>query len=183
MSAALVAAYVGLGANLGRPCEQVERGIEALTALPETRVVARSSLYASSPVDAPGPDYANAVVELRTALGAGALLEALHRIEARFGRERSTRNAPRELDLDLLLYGDVSSEAPALRLPHPRLHQRAFVLHPLLEIAPQLQVQGLGPLADCLNTVRDQPIRRLGPRAAWSDECRGSGLPPLKPPA
>jgi len=154
-------AYVGVGANLDRPREQVERGIAALGALPETRLVARSGLYASAPVDAPGPDYVNAVVELRTTLDAASLLQALHAIEARFGRARPTRNAPRTLDLDLLLYGDLRSDDPALRLPHPRLHQRAFVLRPLLEIAPGLEVDGLGPLAACLDAVRDQPIRRL----------------------
>ena len=157
-----VLAYVGVGANLGQPRAQVERGIDALRALPECRLTARSSVYASAPVDAPGPDYMNAVVALRTTLDAGALLQALHGIEARFGRERSTHNAPRALDLDLLLYGDLRSDVPALRLPHPRLHQRAFVLLPLLEIAPQLVVQGLGPLSAWLERVRDQPIRRVG---------------------
>ena len=96
--------------------------------MPQTEVVARSSLYASAPVDAPGPEFVNAVVALRTTLGAMPLLHALHAIEARFGRERPTRNAPRTLDLDLLLYGDLRSDDAALRLPHPRLHQRAFVL-------------------------------------------------------
>jgi len=161
MSGAPVVAYVGVGANLDDPRAQVERGIDALAALPETRLSARSGLYGSAPVDAPGPDYVNAVVELRTTLGAGALLEELHRIEVRFGRRRSTRNAPRVLDLDLLLYDALRSEAPSLRLPHPRLHQRAFVLRPLLEIAPHLEVDGLGPLSACLEQVREQPIHRL----------------------
>ena len=145
----------------------VEQGLDALQELPDTQVVARSSLYASAPVDAPGPEYVNAVAALRSALAAEALLQALHAIEARFGRQRSVRNAPRTLDLDLLLYGDVCSDDPALRLPHPRLHQRAFVLRPLLEIAPQLRVKGLGPLSAHLERVQDQSIRRLEPvRAA-----------------
>jgi 2-amino-4-hydroxy-6-hydroxymethyldihydropteridine diphosphokinase len=161
----LVLAYVGVGANLERPRVQVEQGIDALGGLSGTQVVARSSLYASAPVDAPGPEYVNAVVALRTALAADALLQALHAIEARFGRERSTRNAPRSLDLDLLLYGDLHSDEPSLRLPHPRLHQRAFVLRPLLEIAPQLAVSGLGSLSAYLEHVQDQPIRRIDPRS------------------
>jgi 2-amino-4-hydroxy-6-hydroxymethyldihydropteridine diphosphokinase len=156
-----VLAYVGVGANLESPRANVERGIDALRELPHSEVDARSGLYASAPIDAPGPDYVNAVVALRTALDAVPLLQALHAIEARFGRERTTRNAPRTLDLDLLLYGDLRSDTPALRVPHPRLHQRAFVLRPLLEIAPKLEVPGLGPLAPYLDSVREQPIRRL----------------------
>ena len=159
-------AYVGVGANLEPARANVERGIEALRELPQTEVIAQSSLYASAPVDAPGPDYVNAVVALRTTLDAAPLLQVLHGIEARFGRERSTRNAPRTLDLDLLLYGDLHSDDPALRLPHPRLHQRAFVLQPLLEIAPDLQVRALGALSAYLPRVQDQPIRHLDPPAA-----------------
>lgn len=162
MNAAAVLAYVGVGANLNQPRAQVEQGIDALRRLPQTQVTACSSLYASAPVEAPGPDYVNAVVALQTTLGAAPLLHALQTIEARFGRQRSTRNAPRTLDLDLLLYGDLHCDDPALRLPHPRLHLRAFVLRPLLDIAPQLQVTGLGPLSAWLDGVRDQPIRRLG---------------------
>src|SRR5262245_15570698 len=136
-TASPVRAFVGVGANLGDARAQVLAGIAALARLPGTRVVARSGLYASAPLDAPGPDYVNAVVELDTRLPADALLHALHAIEARHGRVRSTLNAPRTLDLDLLLYGDQRSDDPALQLPHPRLHLRAFVLKPLLEIAPQ----------------------------------------------
>ena len=158
-----VLAYVGVGANLDPPRANVERGIDAMRELPQTEVIARSGLYASAPVDAPGPEYVNAVVALRTTLDAAPLLQALHAIEARSGRERSTRNAPRTLDLDLLLYGDLRSDEPSLRLPHPRLHLRAFVLLPLLEIAPQLEVRGLGPLSAYLDQVRDQPIRCLEP--------------------
>ncbi|HET9204926.1 MAG TPA: 2-amino-4-hydroxy-6-hydroxymethyldihydropteridine diphosphokinase [Burkholderiaceae bacterium] len=163
MSTMPVLAFVGVGANLEHPAVQVERGIEALRELPQTELIARSSLYASAPVDAPGPEYVNAVVALRTALDATPLLHALHGIEARFGRQRTARNAPRTLDLDLLLYGDLRSDDAALRLPHPRLHQRAFVLRPLLEIAPDLQAPGLGSLAQYLSEVQDQAIRRLEP--------------------
>jgi 2-amino-4-hydroxy-6-hydroxymethyldihydropteridine diphosphokinase len=161
MTGPQVLAYVGVGANLDQPQQQVEQGIAALHGLPDTRVQARSSLYASAPVDAPGPEYVNAVVALRTALAAASLLQALHAIEARSGRVRTTANAPRPLDLDLLLYGDLRSDDPALRLPHPRLHQRAFVLLPLLEITPELEVEGLGPLALWLQRAQGQPIRRL----------------------
>ena len=161
MTAAPVSAFVGVGANLGQPAAHVERAIAALRELPQTDLVSRSGLYASAPVDAPGPEYVNAVAALSTRLDAAALLAALHEIEARFGRQRSTRHAPRTLDLDLLLYGEVRSDDPSLRLPHPRLHQRAFVLHPLLEIAPELDAPGLGALSAYLPQVRDQPIRRL----------------------
>ncbi|HEY6513814.1 MAG TPA: 2-amino-4-hydroxy-6-hydroxymethyldihydropteridine diphosphokinase [Burkholderiaceae bacterium] len=153
---ASVRAFVGVGANLGDARVQVLAGIAALRELSGTRVMASSSLYASTPVDAPGPDYVNAVVELDTALPADALLSALQTIESRHGRQRSTLNAPRTLDLDLLLYGTQRSDDPQLTLPHPRLHQRAFVLKPLLEIAPALEAPGLGPLAPWLQRVHGQ---------------------------
>jgi 2-amino-4-hydroxy-6-hydroxymethyldihydropteridine diphosphokinase len=159
--AAAVRAYVGVGANLGDALAQVRRGIAALGELPATRLIASSGLYASAPLDAPGPDYVNAVVALDTTLGAAALLRELRRVEALQGRVRSTPNAPRLLDLDLLLYGDERSDDPALTLPHPRLHQRAFVLVPLLEVAPRLQVAGLGDLARWLQRIGDQRITRL----------------------
>ena len=160
-AATSVRAFVGVGANLGDARAQVLAGIAALRELQGTRVAACSSLYASAPLDATGPDYVNAVVELDTSLPADALLRALHAIEAQHGRVRSTRNAPRTLDLDLLLYGEQRSDDPALRLPHPRLHQRAFVLRPLLEIAPQLSVSGLGDLIACLQRIGDQRVERL----------------------
>lgn len=158
---ASVRAFVGVGANLGDARAQVLAGIDALRTLPGTQLVACSGLYASAPLDAPGPDYVNAVVELDTSLQADALLHALHAIEAQHGRVRSMPNAPRTLDLDLLLYGAQCSGDPALRLPHPRLHQRAFVLQPLLEIAPQLRVAGLGELSSWLPSVGGQRVRRL----------------------
>jgi 2-amino-4-hydroxy-6-hydroxymethyldihydropteridine diphosphokinase len=154
-------AYIGVGANLGEPRQQVRAGIAALGALPASTVEAVSSLYATAPLDAPGPDYVNAVVALRTALPALQLLQALHTIEAEQGRVRSTVNAPRPLDLDLLLYGEQQHHTPELTVPHPRMHLRAFVLRPLLEIAPRLQVPGLGPLAPWLERVREQRITRL----------------------
>jgi 2-amino-4-hydroxy-6-hydroxymethyldihydropteridine diphosphokinase len=156
-----VRAFVGVGANLGDARAQVTGGLAALGSLPSTQLLARSSLYASAPLDATGPDYVNAVAELATTLPALELLHELQAIEAWHGRVRSSRNAPRTLDLDLLLYGEQRSDDPLLRLPHPRLHLRAFVLEPLLELAPRLQVDGLGALSSWLPDVRDQRIKRL----------------------
>ena len=158
---ASVRAFVGVGANLGDARAQVLSGIAALRDLQGVRLVARSSLYASAPLDASGPDYINAVVELDTSLPADSLLRALHAIEAQHGRVRSTVNAPRTLDLDLLLYGEQCSDELGLSLPHPRLHERAFVLRPLLQIAPQLQVQGLGDLSSWLSRTGTQMVTRL----------------------
>jgi 2-amino-4-hydroxy-6-hydroxymethyldihydropteridine diphosphokinase len=130
--------FVGLGANLGDAVATVRAAFEALNALPGSRCVARSALYRSAPIDAQGADYINAVAQLRTELSPAALLEELQAIEERFGRERPYRNAPRTLDLDLLLYGQRRIATPLLTVPHPRLHERAFVLVPLAEIAPDL---------------------------------------------
>lgn len=132
-----VTAFIGLGANLGEPTVMLVAAMHAIDGLPDSRIMRRSSLYRSAPVDATGPDFINAVVELSTGLTAARLLAALHRIEAAGGRERPSRNAPRTLDLDLLLYGDMTSSDPLLMLPHPRMQSRAFVLLPLAEIAPQ----------------------------------------------
>jgi 2-amino-4-hydroxy-6-hydroxymethyldihydropteridine diphosphokinase len=154
-------AYVGLGANLGDAAAALASAVAALRALPSTRLVRTSSLYRSAAVDAAGPDYLNAVVELQTTLAPHALLAALQRIEAAHGRERSYPNAPRTLDLDLLLHGDVQLATPELTLPHPRLHRRAFVLVPLAEIAPDLRLPGLGPVADLLAAVATQRVDKL----------------------
>ena len=130
--------FVGLGANLGDAVATVGAAFEALNALPGTRCVARSALYRSAPIDAQGADYINAVAQLQTELSPAALLKELQAIEERFGRERPYRHAPRTLDLDLLLYGQRRIATPLLTVPHPRLHERAFVLVPLAEIAPDL---------------------------------------------
>jgi 2-amino-4-hydroxy-6-hydroxymethyldihydropteridine diphosphokinase len=158
---ASVRAFVGVGANLGDARAQVQSGITALRAWPRVEFVTQSSLYASKPVDAEGPDFVNAVVALDTALPAIELLRALQAIEYRHGRVRSTPNAPRTLDLDLLAYGAMRSADPVLTLPHPRLHERAFVLLPLLELAPGLSVPGVGALAPWLERTRDQAVTRL----------------------
>jgi len=148
-------AYVAIGANLGDARATVRQAMKALGGLPHTRVLALSSLYRSAPVDATGPDFVNAVAALDTALSPGELLAALHRLEDSAGRERPFRNAPRTLDLDLLRHGDSVLHTPALTLPHPRMLQRAFVLRPLAEIAPEEVTPA--QLAD----VADQAIERL----------------------
>ncbi|MDM0052094.1 2-amino-4-hydroxy-6-hydroxymethyldihydropteridine diphosphokinase [Variovorax sp. J22R115] len=148
-------AFVAIGANLGDARETVERAIADLASLPKTRVTARSSLYRTAPVDATGPDFINAVVELQTELDPHALLAELHRLEAVAGRERPYRNAPRTLDLDLLGHGDAVLETDTLTLPHPRMNERAFVLMPLAEIAPD-QVSSAK-----IARVADQRIERL----------------------
>ncbi|ABM95972.1 2-amino-4-hydroxy-6-hydroxymethyldihydropteridine diphosphokinase [Methylibium petroleiphilum] len=153
-------AYVGLGANLGDARLTLQVALDALAALPDTRLVAVSSLYRSAPIDSSGPDYLNAVAALDTALEPHALLSALQAIEQVNGRERPYRNAPRTLDLDLLLHGDTRLDTPTLTLPHPRLHQRAFVLLPLAEIAPALALPGRGAVADWLPGVADQTVER-----------------------
>jgi 2-amino-4-hydroxy-6-hydroxymethyldihydropteridine diphosphokinase len=131
-----VTAFVALGANLGEPAQALRDALTALDATPGVRVVKASSLYRTAPVDSSGPDYLNAVAEITTALCAPALLDALQAIEQGAGRERPYRNAPRTLDLDLLLYGAAFIDSPRLTVPHPRMNERAFVLVPLAQIAP-----------------------------------------------
>lgn len=132
-----VRAYIGLGANLGDALATVRQAQDWLQATPGVSVVQRSGLYRSAPLDAQGPDFINAVVGVDTDLSAPDLLAVLHALEARAGRERPYRNAPRTLDLDLLLYGAGTIHSAALTVPHPRMLLRAFVLVPLAEIAPQ----------------------------------------------
>ena len=156
-------AFVALGANLGNAHAALAAAFAALVALPGTRLRAASSLYRSAPIDSSGPDYLNAVVVLDTRLAPHALLRELQRIELARGRERPYRNAPRTLDLDLLLYGAERIATKTLIVPHPRLHERAFVLRPLAELAPRLVVPGLGPIADLLRHVAGQRIDKLPP--------------------
>lgn len=154
-------AFIALGSNLDDPEGKVQQGIAALAELPQTRLLAASSLYRSAPVGhADQPDFINAVAHLATALAPQDLLAALLAIEHDFGRERAFRNAPRTLDLDLLLYDAQCIDEPGLAVPHPRMHQRAFVLAPLLEIAPACIIPGIGPAADWLERCTDQaPVR------------------------
>ena len=133
-----VLAYVALGANLGDARASVLAAVEALGKLPGTRLVRASSLYRTAPLDASGPDFINAVVALQTTLSAPELLTQLQQLENAQGRQRPYVNAPRTLDLDILLYGNAVINSPVLQVPHPRMLQRAFVLVPLTEIAPEL---------------------------------------------
>jgi 2-amino-4-hydroxy-6-hydroxymethyldihydropteridine diphosphokinase len=155
-------AWVGLGANLGDRRATLEAALDALRTLPRTRLVARSRPWASAPVGAVGPDYLNAVARLDTSLDARTLLARLQAIEARFGRERPFPNAPRTLDLDLLLFGDAAialpadADGPALVVPHPRLHERAFVLRPMAEVDADVAIPGRGTVRQCLPRVADQ---------------------------
>ena len=169
-------AYVGLGANLGDARAAIERGLAAIASLPGTRVESVSRLYRTAPVDASGPDFVNAVARLRTTLDPHALLQALLRIERAEGRQRPYRNAPRTLDLDLLTWDALELNTPDLVLPHPRMHERAFVLAPLAELAPELQIPGHGPVAACLERCRDQAVEPLPDRAAGAAP-RDGGAP------
>jgi 2-amino-4-hydroxy-6-hydroxymethyldihydropteridine diphosphokinase len=132
-----VTAFVGLGANLGEPQRALADALAALARLPDTRLVRSSRVYRSAPVDAGGPDFFNAVAQIETRLTAPGLLGQLQAIEDAAGRERPYRNAPRTLDLDLLLYGNARIASARLTVPHPRLRERAFVLLPLQELAPE----------------------------------------------
>jgi 2-amino-4-hydroxy-6-hydroxymethyldihydropteridine diphosphokinase len=154
-------AYVGIGANLGDAQATVRAALAALAELPGCRLRQVSSLYRSAPVEASGPDFINAVAVLETTCSPLELLSALQGIEQAFGRQRPYPNAPRTLDLDLLLHGPCVLQTPQLILPHPRLHQRAFVLLPLLELAPALSAPGLGPLSAYRASTADQRVQRL----------------------
>jgi 2-amino-4-hydroxy-6-hydroxymethyldihydropteridine diphosphokinase len=157
-------AFVGLGANLGDPAAQVRAAIAALGHLPRTHVVATSHLYRTAPIGyVDQPEFVNAVAALHTELGPQGLHAELRRIEAAHGRERSFPNAPRTLDLDLLLYGGETFATPELVVPHPRMHERAFVLAPLTEIAPEVVIPGRGRAADLLARLPDQAVRRAEP--------------------
>lgn len=150
-----VTAYIALGANLGEPLATVLEAIHDLGVLSGVTLVGRSSLYRSAPLACSGPDFINAVVEISTVLTAPALLAQLQQLEQRAGRQRPYRNAPRTLDLDLLTYGDAHIDSATLVVPHPRMNERAFVLLPLAEIAPQ-RVS-----AEQLQALRSQVIERL----------------------
>ena len=156
-----VRAYVGVGANLGDALASVQAAVAALGGLPGTSLAGASSLYRSAPVDATGPDFINAVAAVDTWLAPEGLLDELQALELRFGRERPYRNAPRTLDLDLLLFGEQRWHSERLTVPHPRLPERAFVLLPLLELAPGLCLPGGVALASLLPAVQQQAITRL----------------------
>lgn len=161
---ATIRAAIGLGANLGDARATLAAARDAIAALPRTSLQAVSSLYRSAPISSSGPDYWNAVALVDTGLGAAALLGGLQRIEDAHGRERPWPNAPRTLDLDLLLYADQRIAEPDLVVPHPRMHQRAFVLLPLAELWPDAAIPGLGTVQDWLPRVADQRIVKVTSR-------------------
>jgi 2-amino-4-hydroxy-6-hydroxymethyldihydropteridine diphosphokinase len=157
-------AYIGLGSNLAEPRSQVERAFEEVASLPRSRLVARSSLYRSAPVGyVEQPDFINGVAAVETELDAHALLRELKALEARHARSRSFPNAPRTLDLDLLLFGEARIADADLVIPHPRMHERAFVLEPLVEIAPDASIAGHGTAAACLARCTEQKVERMAP--------------------
>ena len=159
--------FIGLGANLGDARATLRAAIAGLQALAAPGSFAASPFYGTAPIDSSGPDYVNAVARLRTALAPHALLDALQAIEQRFGRERPYRNAPRTLDLDILLYGVHEGQGglvlhdDRLTLPHPRAAQRGFVLEPLAALWPDGEIPGAGRVADLLVAVRTDPAQRV----------------------
>lgn len=163
-------AFIAFGANLGDPVRAYTKALRSVDALPASRVVRYSSLYSSAPVGVSGqPDYTNAVFEIETAQAPPNLLAALLDIERAAGRTRTSHQAARTLDLDLLLYDDVTIVSPSLHIPHPRMHQRAFVLLPLAEIAPDITIPGHGHIRDLLSAVADQAVCRLHPQSPSHD--------------
>jgi 2-amino-4-hydroxy-6-hydroxymethyldihydropteridine diphosphokinase len=161
-------AFIGLGSNLQDPLRQMQQAFVDLGGLPETQLVARSSLYRSAPLGCPDmpdltsqPDFVNAVAKIETGLVPHALLQGLLQIEHSHGRERTFRNAPRTLDLDVLLYDDVQLREHGLTIPHPQMHRRAFVLQPLLEIAPDAVIPGVGLASIALAECQDQILDRI----------------------
>ncbi|CAN1553634.1 FolK 7,8-dihydro-6-hydroxymethylpterin-pyrophosphokinase [Burkholderiaceae bacterium] len=153
-------AYIGLGANLGDARQTIAAAIDALRQSSGILTLKQAPLYSSDPVDAQGPSFINTVVAIDTTLEPLSLLDCLQAIELEHGRERPYRNAPRTLDLDLLLYGTFTIETPRLSVPHPRMHQRAFVLRPLQDLAPALQL-AQGSFATLLARCQDQKLDRL----------------------
>lgn len=156
-------AFIGLGSNQGELVEALNSAIESLRSIEQTEFVAVSPFYRTAPIDAPGPDYLNAVAKVETSLEPYALLLHLLDIELMLGRKRRglKKNAPRNVDLDLLLVGDMIIQSTPLTLPHPRLHLRAFVLRPLLDLAPDIRIPGQGPASSFLDAVEDQRIEPL----------------------
>jgi 2-amino-4-hydroxy-6-hydroxymethyldihydropteridine diphosphokinase len=160
-------AFIALGSNLKQPADQVRRASQAIAKLVQTRLIRQSSLYRSAPVGYDNqPDFINAVAEVETMLSPDALLHAILDIEQAFGRERPFPNAPRILDLDLLLYDDLTMRSDTLTLPHPRMHTRAFVMLPLAEIAPDLHLAGHGNVVKLAQSLENQTIEKLDCRPA-----------------
>ena len=158
-----VTAAIALGANLGDCGAALRTVTQEIAALPQTKVTAQASFYRTAPIESSGPDYLNTVLLVATTLAPRELLHHLQRLELKHGRVRPAGviNAPRTMDLDVLTYGDLQSKDPELTLPHPRMHLRAFVLVPLVEIAPDFVIPGKGRAADFLPAVADQRIEKL----------------------
>ncbi len=167
-------AYIGLGANQGDLVGTLNAAVQSLGSLEQSQLIATSPFYRSTPIEASGPDYLNAVVRIDTDLEPYGLLLHLLEIEMVFGRKRrgpdARRNAPRNIDLDLLLVGDLIIRSAPLVLPHPRMHERAFVLRPLLDLAPGLTVPGYGPAAALLDRITDQVIAPFNPDEVGTDQ-------------
>jgi len=161
MSAQPHLAYIGLGANLGHPQQTIQAAVATLRSLASITVTKTSSAYLTAPMEAEGGDYVNAVVEICTQLSPTELLTELQALEQRYGRVRTYQNAPRTLDCDLLLYDRLVIDTLTLQVPHPRMHQRAFVLVPLVEIAPDIVIPNRGSAGELLLRVSDQPIRKF----------------------
>jgi len=158
-----VQVFIGIGANLGDARLTVSKAIAALAQLPDTILVAQSALFGSAPIDSSGDDYVNAVAELASSLSATDILQHLQAIELAHGRERPYRNAPRTLDLDLLLYGDEKINTTDLQVPHPRMTERAFVLLPLLQLAADVSIPSKGLAQDYVAAVAEQRLQELSP--------------------
>jgi 2-amino-4-hydroxy-6-hydroxymethyldihydropteridine diphosphokinase len=155
-------AYVGIGSNQDGPVGQVEAALRELNRIPDTRLVASSSLYQTAPVGyVDQPDFTNAVASLETSLAPEKLLDELQNIETAHGRQRSFANAPRSLDLDLLLYGQSQLRTARLTIPHPRMCERAFVLRPLVELAGDISIPGKGAASDLLRQCDGQDVKKI----------------------
>lgn len=165
LASTVVTAFVALGSNIDEPEQQITRALSEIGALPETRLTRASSLYRSAPVGyRDQPDFLNAVAAIKTRLAPRMLLDRLLAIERAHGRVREFPNAPRTLDLDIILYGDLALQEPGLVIPHPRMQERAFVVVPLVEIAPDATVPGRGRAGDLLRGVDPTSVARLAPR-------------------
>ncbi len=154
--------FIGLGSNLGESSDQLLAAVADIERLPETSVLAQSAFYRSAPIGyLDQPDFINAVIKIQTGLAPQELLSALLGIERQHGRERTFSNAPRTLDLDVLLYDDLKVDEPGLRIPHPHMHRRAFVLRPLLEIAPDCVIPSVGLASMAMRDCLDQVLEKL----------------------
>ncbi|MEM5312171.1 2-amino-4-hydroxy-6-hydroxymethyldihydropteridine diphosphokinase [Paraburkholderia sp. JHI869] len=175
----MTVAWLGVGANLGDARQTLKDAVVCLAQQHTLTVVAKSSLYRTAPIDAGGDDYFNCVVKIETSLDVHALLALCQRVEHHFGRERPFRNAPRTLDIDILLFGDYTIGEPDLVVPHPRMTGRAFALVPLVEIDPELVIPGQGPASAFLAAVADQRIEKVKPLC----QCMGAAPAPDTPPS